>query len=580
MKSSKPVDWEDEFRRGRWDVPRWARVFLGVRVHPGQARMMNAYLRRTDSRWRALYFWIMVAAGNRAGKTMGLAIIILHSCVYRMGLKPPDPKDPDDIERWGKLPYHWWHFAVEQAPAEQVFNEIATMLGGVHRAQLAGCPWSKRVGGADKIATMTDTGATGSGDWLKGPKERGEYAWIKLAPDLGGAEIHFRSTKAKALSAIGQEMNGLSFDEAGLEGNLVYLLEEVMHARRLGTGGQFFIISTASAATSTDFEDLWDTGDPENPFQMNRRFSMSMSSRENVGYGLDDETFHALIDGQTENWIKQNIDGKFIQAATVWFNSDSVDAAFNDRLPEHQDPRKGGVYIQCLDPGLKDKTWSVVFEVRAGQRLVGVHIERMQGKQSTRGIVRLGKRIHHWYEQKRNAWSDPEGEGWIETGVDTTALGGHMFKELLEEDDPKNDPKFDPPYPGIPTKSVEFGGQSQVKRRMMSDARALLDEGRVEFPATGPWVEFRKQLRNYKLLDRKIEQDLVMELGIAGKLLRSAPPIDGQRSSTPLDYYRTSTDDTAGHDPNNINAKSIRRLMRESAQRKAAVAASTSREVH
>jgi hypothetical protein len=41
-----------------------------------------------------------------------------------------------------------------------------------------------------------------------------------------------------------------------------YLVEEVMHARRLGTGGQFILISTPSAATSTEFEDLWFTGDP------------------------------------------------------------------------------------------------------------------------------------------------------------------------------------------------------------------------------------------------------------------------------------------------------------------------------
>ena len=119
-----PKAWRDakpsaeSFQRGRWNVAFFAWVYLGILLHPGQVRMCDAYLRRTDSRWRALYLWIMVSAGNRAGKTLCLAIIILHSCVYRMGLQPPDMKDPVAIERWGHIPYHWWHFAVEQGPCE------------------------------------------------------------------------------------------------------------------------------------------------------------------------------------------------------------------------------------------------------------------------------------------------------------------------------------------------------------------------------------------------------------------------------------------------------------------------------
>lgn len=504
------LSWSQKLERGRWDVGYFAKEFLGITMHPGQLRMARAYLRRTESRWRALYLWLMIAAGNRAGKTLGLAIIIFHSCVYRMGLEPPDPNDPKAVEHWGKIPYHWWHFAVEQAPAEQVFGEIKTILEGTHPAQKDGCPWAKQVGGVDKIATLD-------------VKERSEYAWIKLAPDLGGAEIHFRSTRQKSIGSIGQNMHGLSFDEAGLEPNLNWLIHEVLHARRLGTGGQFILISTASVAISSEFEDLWDSGDPESPGREARRFSMRMSSRENIDFGLDRESFDALTDGMPQSWIDQNIDGKFLQSVLAWFNKNSVDACFYEDLPEEEAPRPATAYVQGLDPGLKDKCWSGVFRITRDLKAIGVSLDRAVGKQTTRGIVALGVRDHQRYWQK--------GAAAVDTLVDTTALGGHMFRELLEE--------------SIPVSSIEFGGVSQVKRKLLSDLRSAIDEGRIKMPASGFWLEARKQLRDYKLLDRKIEQDLVMMLAMIVKGMRRAPAYD----TAPVEFDATRTDAPAGEKP-------------------------------
>lgn len=501
------TNWVEEFEKCQWDPVRFARVFLGIKLHPGQKRMVEAYIKRTDSRWRAWYYWVMVAAGNRAGKTLALSVIILHSCVYRIGLEPPKPGDPAAIKRFASLPYHWWHFAVEQAPAEQVFSEIIHLLGGSHAAQKEGCPWALAIGngdpieGARKIAKATENE---SAPWTNGPKERGEYAWLVFAPELGGAQVHFRSTKAKALSAIGQNMHGLSFDEAGLQEapTLTYLLEEVMHARRLSTGGQFIIISTPSADTSTEYEDLWYTGDPEDPFRDPRRFSMRMSTRDNIGYGIDRESFDALIAHQPDAWVAQNIDGYFIQARDVWFNAQSVRAAFIDSLPESQEPLGAGhVYAHALDPGLKDKCWSMVAEMDGDGNLTGVSLDRQEGKQTTRGIVALGQRDHLRYAA---------GGAEVETGVDHTALGGHMFKELLEESIPA-------------VRTIEFGGVIKTKRQLLSDLRTAFDEGRIRLPASGYWQEVQRQCLNYKLADRKQEQDLVMCLAIIVKLARALP---------------------------------------------------------
>lgn len=506
--TTQPTNWVEEFTKCQWDPVRFARVFLGIKLHPGQRRMVDAYIKRTDSKWRALYYWVMVAAGNRAGKTLALSVIILHSCVYRIGLEPlAKGADAFAQARFASLPYHWWHFAVEQAPAEQVFTEIINLLGGSHPAQKAGCPWALVLGGGDavagarRIATATETGGV---PWTNGPKERGEYAWVQFAPELGNAQLHFRSTKAKAMSAIGQNMHGLSFDEAGLQESptLRYLLEEIMHARRLSTGGQFVIISTPSADTSTEFEELWYTGDHTDPFHDPRRFSMQMSTRDNIGYGIDREAFDALIAHQPDDWVRQNIDGEFIQASGVWFNAASVRAAFVEELPEHTDPAGAGhVYAHALDPGLGDKCWSLVAEMDARGVLTGVSLDRQEGKQTTRGIVALGARDHKLYAA---------GGAEIETGVDHTALGGHMFKELLEE--------------AIPVvRTIEFGGVIKTKRQLLSDLRTAFDEGRIKLPTGGYWAEVQRQCLNYKLADRKLEQDLVMCLAIIVKLARALP---------------------------------------------------------
>jgi len=559
MRQPPKIISEEAWAYGQWDVAFWAEVYLGIKLHPGQVAFANAYLKRTSSQWRALYLWLCVAAGNRAGKTLALAIIILHSCFYKMGMALPATQE--ELVHRLEVPYHWWHFAIEQGPAEQTFAEMALIFGGTHPAQKTGNPWVKHImawGGytrdeaVSKIVTLTDTGI---GSWCTGVKERGEYAIVRIAKELGGAEIHFRSTKAKALSAIGQNMHGLSFDEAGLEPNLTYLLEEVMHARRLGTGGQFIIISTPSVATSTDFQDLWYKGDPEDPFQEPRRYSMRMSSRLNVGFGLDRESFDALTEHQPEAWIRQNIEGEFIQASEAWFSKGHVDRAFEEELPVEEEPLLDALYLHALDPGLKDKCWSLVFKVvrpKMGKpRLVGVSIDRMVGKQTVDGIVRLGEGQHRKYERRRGRGRQSQATAEVITGVDTTALGGHMFSELLEN-------------AGVSHRKVEFGGQSKVKREMLSDLRTLLDEGLITMPTSGYWIEARKQLTNYKLLDRKIEQDIVMALAIIAKMLRSVPPVlEEDRGFTfGVEAELSMENDIPQTRDHTIDSRSIRRAMR------------------
>jgi hypothetical protein len=485
----------DDFEKGRYDGKFFAQRFLGIKIHPGQERLFNAYLarRKSASWWKAAYLNICMSAGNRAGKTMIMAIVIMHSCIYKMGVEPPDPKKPSAIKRWLTHPYFAYHFAIQQETAELVWIEIDNILNGVHVAQHDGCPLDDEMKAAGSYVADREK------------KDMGEYKWIVFSPELGGAEIKFRTTKGnKGKGALGRDMHLITFDEAGLEENLAWINRNVLHLRRLGTGGQIFMFSTPEEGL-TDFADEWFKGDPEQPDRKARYFSMRMSTRDNIGFGLQQEDFDDLVEGMDEDHIKQNIDGFFIQGRLAYFNAKSVDRAFVDGLPEHQTVRKGQVYVNGVDPGTKDKCWSLVF-LWDGKKLYGVHAEYTRDR-GVDDIIELAVKNHKAYL--------PD----VTTAIDTTGMGGHMFRQLVQKE--------------IPTiVSIEFGGNTMVKRKMLGNVRTMLDKNEIIMPRVqgSDWLIGRRELAGYKLLDRGIEQDFVMALACVVKAIRQIA-IGGQETS-------------------------------------------------
>jgi hypothetical protein len=517
-------DFAADLQRARWDVEFFALRFLGIRLNAGQKRLAQAYLKRTKSGWRAAYLWIMAAAGNRAGKTLGLAIIVFHSCFYKMGQEPPDVTSEKKVKRWLEAAYVWYHFGLEQENADVVFEELRAILEGRHEAQKEldangdpiGCPLVTELGGIDQLLAQPID-----------KKYKGDYPWIKFHPRFGGADIHFRSVAQKALGSLGRDMHGLSFDECGIVGaKLPFLLNEVMHWRRLGTGGQFLLISTASEDIGPEFADLWYTGDPESGDYKPRRYSIRISTRENIGFGIDPEMFDALVEGMDESIIAQNIDGYFIQGKSAYFNAGSINNAFVDWLPERIRPRRRHVYVQGVDPALRyDSAWSIVLDVLWDQKsdrpvAVGVYAERRRGKITTPQLVDLAA-------GPQNSYDNPGVGSRCSTAIDATGFGGKMFREALENE--------------VQTvRAIEFGGSLQKKRKLLGDLRTLLDEGRLLLPRHGIWLHVRRQLLGYKIEDRSIEQDAVMALVCAVAEVRRLAQ-DGDTSQA-FEYHAVDTD--------------------------------------
>ena len=461
---------------GRTDVEFFARRWLGIQGNPGQVEWWKACAERDESGWRPRYLTTVVSAGNRAGKTLAMAVICFHHAFYKLGSKSPDGSD-NDARRWMSQPYEWYHIGIQQETAELVYRELSIMLEGIHPAQKGnGCPLTKEIGA---IATYDK-------------KYRGEYPWIKIHPTFGGANIHFRTTQDKAKALLGKDMHGISFDEAAFEPYLDLIYQEVLNLRRLSTGGPLHFIGTPTEGQNF-YADLWDRGDPNNPMRDPQFRSFRLSTRDNVGYGLSADTFDAILRQQDAYLIPQNIDGEFIEARESFFSAIAVDKCFRDDLTDDVAPAVGRRYVQGVDPGISaDSTWAVTVDYSDRQNLRGVRARRRGGKQTIPAVVNMVRESHLLYNQDRS---------FCTTVVVSTGLGGRLFQQEFNVI--------------RPIRGVDFGGTKAKKLEMLHDLKSIIDKGQIAFPRVGPWMEMRKQLLAYKLNDKKLETDAVMALALA-----------------------------------------------------------------
>jgi hypothetical protein len=492
------IDFRDAIERGRWDIDYFALTFLGIQAHPGQSRLWRTGLMRLPDGWRAAYLTICVSAGNRAGKTLGLAIYILHSVMYKMGFPPPMANSPKSLYSWLRAPYDWWHFGLQGEVSELVHLELARIFSSTHPAQKGRtCLLSATLG--DEVASIT-------------LKERGDYPWIKLHPALGGGQIHFRSTSERALGSLGKEMNGVSWDECAFSSDFDFVVDEVLHTRRLGSGGQLILISTSTEGL-TAFTDRWNKGDPEAPDRSPEAMSLRISTRDNIGYGLDAVTFNRLLIGMPEYLIPQNIDGYAIEAKSAFFGAQAVDLAFTTELPPDDMPQPKHRYSQGVDPALTyDSTWAVTLDFTDPAHVVGVRARRKTGRQTTLSVASLVAEGHRTYTTESSI---------CYTSIDSTGFGGHAFADLLE---------------GLhPLRKVEFGGTRSRKLKLLLNLKDAIEKGRLRLPRTGLWLLLRRQLLGYKLTDRKLQTDAVMALAVAWSEVQRQPAVEA--TDTTFEYF-------------------------------------------
>lgn len=414
--------------------------------------------------------------------TLGVAILILWACLYKIGV------DPTDQKAWYDQPYTWFHLAPTQQQAYHALKDARQLIKGSHPAQVDTFRLPAGLVTEARIANYYD----GLGFW-------------------NGSECQFRTTDDKAAALQGYRASGISVDEAAFEDHLWVIVNETLMMRLAAARGPLHLVSTPNGMN--DYFDLVEevkklNVTPEERVWIDERSEFRSAVTwsvidDNVGYGLSAAEVARLeetIDPATKD---QQLRGAFLSPGEAFFvPADRVLSAFRSHLdmakrnplPVETAAQPGHRYVAFWDPSLENDPTAVIVLDVTQKPYVGVYFRHYLRPMGLVELVNAMKQLHLLYG---NA-IDPTGlreKSRVITGFDATAMGGIAIKQSIRD--------IQPQY------ALNFGGPDK-KLKALTNCRAFLTSGHLWLPDT--WTRVRQEVFSYKLKDEKIKNDCVTAL--------------------------------------------------------------------
>jgi hypothetical protein len=474
----------DLLSRG-WDIIVFANEILGVRLNRAQVRWLR-YAATPRDGWDWEYKRVIHVAANQIGKSLGLAILLLWACTYKIGVNPADP------DAWHRAPYLWIHLAPDQERAYLVLNDCLALIEGRHPAQVkSGLPFQlpKGLVVETKIASF--------------------YRGLEFP--ASGAVVQFRTSADKADAIKGYRAAAISFDEAAFEDYLTTIINETLMMRLIASEGPLFLVSTPNGMNDyyelvQEIRDLHDQPEDMVWLDRDRRWALCWSViQDNVGFGVT-QAYVDYMEGSINPLTReQQLRGAFLEPAEAFFVpqepiiasmgiGDGDRAIMVRKLPAEQGPKPGHKYVIFWDPSVtKDPTAVVVLDITR-KPWIGVYFKNWRTPMDTMELLNQIVMLHSHY----NSAFDPTRlveKSKATTGFDATAMGGHMWGHMLR---------------GLkPNKPFDFGGSGK-KLKALIDLRNILSQGELLIPTA--WQQLRHEVMSYRLKDDKLTNDSAMAL--------------------------------------------------------------------
>lgn len=485
----KPAEAEalTALERGRYDIPAFSRDVLGIEPNAAQMRWYRL-VNPAENGWEWRLKLIIHVAGNQIGKTLGIGVLILWACTYKIGVPSPEKGASDaEYKDWLSRPYTWFHLAPTQQQAYIPLDDILLIIQGAHPAQELGAKRGLKF------------------RWLQGLcSEAKVEQYYRGLTFWNGAVCQFRTTEDKAKALQGRRAAGITFDEAAFEDHLKAVVNETLMMRLVAMGGPLLLIGTPNGINDyyefvQAITEAPGVERPEDRVWISGGQAVAWSTvADNIGFGLTQAEVDRMEANLDESTKEQQLRGAFLEPAEAFFApAPAVLSAFSSGLPDSQLPQPGHVYVIAWDPSVaSDPTAAVVLDITK-EPWVGVAISHYKKPLSVNELIQKIWATHALF----NSAADPRNivaKSRAITCFDETSMGGKIIRQMLA---------------GIhPLRPINFGGPS-AKLSMLTNLRAALVKRKLVLPDT--WMPAKRELLNYRLKDDKLRQDLVMALAMA-----------------------------------------------------------------
>lgn len=428
--------------------------------------------------------------GNRFGKSVIFSVVGIWFAVYKHRVPVPY-----GTEEWFDFPFSAVNIGPVNENAYVVREKVGLILQDKAKEQIL------RIGGRGHI--LPEIQALFKTAKNKQEMDRSGNPFLLTVPDTEykgyitehNAHLEFRTTDDHFKAGQGRTKYLVSFDEAGRYKDCVTLIGSDIIPRTIDSRGIVMTATTPHLETDSDYEEVWNMGDPENPDRSQYQMSFTGSMRENPH--VTEQMIEEALDGQPDYLRDQIIEGKFVQSHGAFFNADTIRRAAQD-IPNQRRRTRGHQYVISWDLAIAkdgDLSIGVVWDVSKAPIEMVEYKELRRGSSSETLVNEMREMLEFYNNERFNC------RGLMT--FDETGFGGLIIREQLQGLRPRPRP-------------FQFAGGKHKKISILMSLKVFLDRGWLVFPKS--CNRLQHELKRYRIDDNKLDTDSVMAMSMGAAL--------------------------------------------------------------
>lgn len=320
---------EFDVGRGRQDPIHFIEVGLGMQLHAGQKRYLEAAVKAIDNGDEALVRRFILSSANRWGKSALIACIQLWYLFYKFGVKTASEKD------WFQIEYRTANIAPTSKLTQPVFKAMKAIMTNTYPIR-------------DQVTGITTVNKHQLKGWYIEDKTINNPPFKLFFANNSYIE-HLSLMGNKGDSLQGLPYGIITYDEAARSDHLQIEIDDSILGRLLDWTAPMHLLSTPSQSSASllYYKDLYDEG----LVGLNQSYTQTGNIYENEF--MTKEQIGKQVSMLEDNPLKeQMLEGKFIFGTMTIFPAQDILDSLVEALNDGERYQEGHNYVIGVDTAI------------------------------------------------------------------------------------------------------------------------------------------------------------------------------------------------------------------------------------